>query len=155
MTRYDRSGFDRSPFDRARFDQSRFDRSSEDPQLRMSDAEREQAATDLGEHYAQGRLTTEEHSERLDRIWAARTRGELGPIFSDLPTGATAPRAAAPGPARPRPRFRGIPFPLLVLLGILIAVTVVTNLPWILIGLAIWFVLARGVCGGRAHQRWR
>ena len=45
--------------------------------LRMSDAEREQAAGELGEHYVQGRLTAEEHSERLDQIWAARTR-EIG-----------------------------------------------------------------------------
>ena len=44
-------------------------------QLRLSDAERDQAAAALGEHYAQGRLTQEEHAERLDRIWAARTRG--------------------------------------------------------------------------------
>ena len=70
--------------------------------LRISDAEREQAAADLGEHYAQGRITTEEHRERLDQIWAARTRRELGPIFADLP-GRTFPvrgPAPAPRPAR-------------------------------------------------------
>ncbi len=62
-----------------------------DEHLRMSDAEREQAATALGEHYAQGRLTTEEHSERLDQIWAAKTRAELTPIFRDLPGPASQP----------------------------------------------------------------
>ena len=56
-----------------------------DEHLRIGDAEREQAATELGEHYAQGRLTAEEHAERLDRVWSARTRGELGPLFVDLP----------------------------------------------------------------------
>ena len=66
----------------------------------MSDAEREQAAAALGEHYAQGRLTTEEHSERLDRIWAAKTRAELAPIFRDLP----GPGRAARRRARPPPR---------------------------------------------------
>ncbi len=63
-----------------------------DDHLRMSDAEREQAAAALGEHYAQGRLTTEEHSERLDRIWAAKTRAEVTPIFRDLPGPAAPPR---------------------------------------------------------------
>ena len=43
-----------------------------DEHLRIGDTEREQAAAALGEHYAQGRLTTEEHSERLDQAWAAR-----------------------------------------------------------------------------------
>ena len=53
--------------------------------LRIGDAEREQAAAALGEHYAAGRLSTEEHAERLDRVWAARTRAALGPLFRDLP----------------------------------------------------------------------
>ena len=63
-----------------------------DEQLRISDAEREQAAAALGEHYAQGRLTADEHAERLDQIWAASTRAELPPVFRDLP-----------GPARRTP----------------------------------------------------
>jgi Domain of unknown function (DUF1707) len=62
--------------------------------LRIGDAERTAAADDLGEHYAQGRLSTEEHHERLDRIWAARTRSELTPIFSDLPGSAYQARAS-------------------------------------------------------------
>ena len=55
------------------------------PDLRIGDAERERAASQLAEHYAVGRLSQEEHSERLDRIWAARTRAELDPVFIDLP----------------------------------------------------------------------
>ena len=54
-------------------------------QLRIGDAEREQAAAELGEHYVQGRLTADEHAERLERVWAARTRADLGPLFRDLP----------------------------------------------------------------------
>lgn len=126
-----------------------------DQHLRMSDAERAQASAALGEHYAQGRLTADEHGERLDRIWAARTRGELGPIFADLPgPGASltpAPRArpAAPfGSTRtarssgPR-RFRGVPVPLVVLLAVLVTVTVVSHLPIILVGLLVWALLSR------------
>ena len=74
-------------------------------QLRMSDADRDQAAAALGEHYAQGRITTEEHSERLDRIWSARTRAELGPLFADLP--APGPLAPPPPPPCPRPAAAG------------------------------------------------
>ena len=55
--------------------------------LRLSDAERDEAARLLGEHYAAGRLTPAEHDERTDRAYAARTRGELPPLFADLPGG--------------------------------------------------------------------
>jgi ferric-dicitrate binding protein FerR (iron transport regulator) len=127
-----------------------------DQDLRISDAEREQAAADLGEHYAQGRLTTEEHRERLDQIWAARTRRELGPIFADLPGRtfpARAPAAARPAPPR-RSGWRRIPPPLLVLFVALLAITAITHLPLILIGIGVWFLLSRGFCGARSHQRW-
>ena len=124
--------------------------------LRIGDAEREQAATELGEHYAQGRITTDEHRERLDQIWAARTRRELAPVFADLP-GRTFPSQA---PARPvfgqeaRGRRRRFPVPLVALLVILVGVAVVTHLPLILVGIGVWFLLSRGVCGARPHRRW-
>jgi Domain of unknown function (DUF1707) len=54
-------------------------------ELRIGDAERNAAADELAEHYALGRLSSEEHHERLDRVWAARTRSDLAPVFSDLP----------------------------------------------------------------------
>ena len=128
-----------------------------DQDLRISDAEREQATADLGEHYAQGRITTEEHRERLDQIWAARTRRELGPIFVDLPGRSIPARAPARPGARAatlRPMWRRIPAPLLVLLVVLVAVVVVTQLPWILIAFGAWFLLSRGHCGARPHRRW-
>jgi hypothetical protein len=122
-----------------------------DEQLRISDAERELAAAELGEHYAQGRLTTEEHAERLDRIWAARTRGELAPIFRDLP-GRYGPADPAPHrevrrPASwaPGPPFRGgIPGPVFAVLAVLVALTIITHVPLILAGLLVLlFVSAR------------
>jgi len=122
--------------------------------LRISDAEREQATADLGEHYAQGRITTDEHRERLDQIWAARTRRELGPIFADLPGRTFQARAATSArPAPRRPGWRRIPAPLLVLLAVLVAVAVVTRLPWVLIAVGAWFLLSRGHCGTRTHRR--
>ena len=127
-------------------------------QLRLSDAERELAAADLGEHYAQGRLTADEHAERLDQIWAAKTRGEIAPIFRDLPSAyaVRAPRVSAPSPVRaPRGRrgWSGLPWPVLVLLGVLLFVAVVSHLPLLLIGFLVWFFVFRG-CGPRRHG-WR
>lgn len=133
--------------------------------LRISDAEREQAAAALGEHYAQGRLTTEEHAERLDRIWAARTRADLGPVFGDLPAGDGAVAPARSGSAR-RPAYRcggmtpfrhGLPTPLVVVLAVLLVLTVVTHLPLILAGaLVTLFVMSRHRRAARAGQwsRW-
>lgn len=84
-------------------------------ELRIGDADRTAAADELAEHYAQGRLSAEEHSERLDRIWAAKTRAELTPVFADLPGSAyQRPSAYAtadrPGVGQDRPRG-GRPFP--------------------------------------------
>lgn len=125
-----------------------------DPHLRMSDAEREQAASELAEHYAQGRLSAEEHSERLDQVWAARTYAELTPLFQDLPSRHGRPGqggrtvGASRGPSLQRtvsPRFPGWVFALLALL---VVATVITKLPWILFGLAMWWVFfARSRCG--------
>ena len=137
-----------------------------DQTIRLSDAEREAAAADLGEHFAQGRLTADEHAERLDQIWGARTRGEIAPIFRDLPSPYAGVAAGPPpGDARREDRYwnagmrpfrRGVPAPLLVVLAVLIAVTVVTHFPVFLFGLAVfWFVVLRH-CGPRrawAHHR--
>ena len=126
-----------------------------DQDLRLSDAEREQAAADLGEHYAQGRITSEEHRERLDQIWAARTRRELGPVFADLPGRYFPTRASAvTQPAPRRGGWRRIPPPLLMIVAVLIVVTAVTHLPLILIGIGVWFLFSRGFCGVRSHHRW-
>jgi hypothetical protein len=132
-----------------------------DDQLRISDAEREAAAAELGEHYAQGRLTTEEHAERLDRIWSSRTRGDLGPVFRDLPGTygppvPTARRTASRATYRSGgvgPFRRGVPTPLIVVLAVLVALTVVTHLPLILAGFLVWFfVVGRHRRGSRAGQ---
>jgi hypothetical protein len=53
--------------------------------LRASDAEREQAAAEIREHYADGRIDDGELAERLERVYGSRTRGELQEIRADLP----------------------------------------------------------------------
>jgi len=55
------------------------------PSLRIGDADRESAAAELREHYAHGRLTHDEFSQRLDAVFAAKTQRDLRSITSDLP----------------------------------------------------------------------
>src|SRR5512134_156676 len=71
-----------------------------DPRLRASDADREQVAGRLREHFAAGRLDVEEFKERLDAVYAARTMGELAALTCDLPEPGPFP-LARPQPARP------------------------------------------------------
>jgi DUF1707 SHOCT-like domain len=52
--------------------------------LRASDADREQVATVLSTAYAEGRLTREEHDERIHQLMAAKTFDDLIPITRDL-----------------------------------------------------------------------
>ena len=62
--------------------------------LRASDADRDQVATLLSTAYAEGRLTQEEHDERVDQLMAAKTFDDLIPITRDLViVGALAPVA--------------------------------------------------------------
>lgn len=67
--------------------------------LRASDADRDRAAAALNEALAEGRLTAEEHSERLDSIYAAKTHADLVPILEDLPAAQSASAALEPSRA--------------------------------------------------------
>lgn len=57
-------------------------RSSE---MRASDAERERVVDVLREAAADGRLTMDEHAERMDQAYASKTVGELARLTTDLP----------------------------------------------------------------------
>jgi hypothetical protein len=61
--------------------------SESDESLRVSDAERDVTLRALGDHAAVGRLTLDELEERSGRALAAKTRGELAALTSDLPAG--------------------------------------------------------------------
>ncbi|RJL22493.1 DUF1707 SHOCT-like domain-containing protein [Bailinhaonella thermotolerans] len=56
-----------------------------DAHLRASDEDRERVVQVLGDALTAGRLSADEHSERLDAVYAAKTLGELEPITYDLP----------------------------------------------------------------------
>ncbi|MFI2708446.1 DUF1707 domain-containing protein, partial [Nocardioides sp. CER28] len=94
---------------------------------RIGDAEREQAAAALADHYTAGRLEHSEYAERLDAIWTARTRADLDTLFHDLP------RLAPPEPpARRRDRGR-LPLPVVALLVLVVGGLVLTHLPLVLL----------------------
>jgi Domain of unknown function (DUF1707)/Cell wall-active antibiotics response 4TMS YvqF len=67
--------------------------------LRASDADRDRAASVLNEALAEGRLTPEEHSDRLDSIYAAKTQADLVPLLEDLPAAADSAALATSGSA--------------------------------------------------------
>ena len=54
-------------------------------ELRVSDEERDQAASEIREHFAQGRLDQSELDERLSLAYAARTQADLDALRHDLP----------------------------------------------------------------------
>lgn len=71
-----------------------------DADLRASDADRDRVADILREALAEGRLDASEHSERLDKTYAAKTVGELEPLVRDLPVGRAAVHTPAPASGR-------------------------------------------------------
>lgn len=125
--------------------------------VRLSDAEREHAARLLGDHYASGRLDHDAYAERLDTTFAARTWGDLAPLFRDLPTHPRAARpsgwsapATRPSPAPVRPASTG--FPTFALLLVLVGVGMLTNV-WVFVaGLGV-LLLARRTWRERARAR--
>lgn len=51
----------------------------------------------LSSALAEGRLTPQEHSERLDAIFAAKTQADITPLISDIPNAAALARAGGSG----------------------------------------------------------
>jgi hypothetical protein len=67
--------------------------------IRVSDADREHVVERLREHYAAGRLTSDELDERVTAALSAKTYGDLRPVMTDLPEPETVGAAGAAGPA--------------------------------------------------------
>lgn len=129
---------------------------SDDPQrdrqravsLRVSDAERDQAAAELGEHFQAGRLDADEFDERLHSALRARTRGDLDKLLEDLPPARRPDPPLPSAPAASGPDFR----PLLALLPLLLVVVMMAGIsrgqhdgsgPWPL--LWIWWAILASV----------
>lgn len=71
----------------------------EQQRIRIGTSEREAAVRELGEHFAEGRLDAEEYEERVSAAYAARTGGDLAPLFADLPRPRDAGTTVTPRPA--------------------------------------------------------
>ncbi len=62
---------------------------------RASDADRETVAGDLRDAFSEGRLDPDEYQSRLDKVWQAKTYGELDRLTADLPQPIERRKAAA------------------------------------------------------------
>jgi hypothetical protein len=74
--------------------------------LRASDADRDSAASVINHAMVEGRLTAEEHSDRLEAIYSAKTHADLAPLLDDLPGRSVAVPRPTP-PAAHAPARRG------------------------------------------------
>ncbi|MFJ5835445.1 DUF1707 domain-containing protein [Streptomyces shenzhenensis] len=72
-------------------------------ELRASDADRDRIADILREALAEGRLTADEHAERVEGVLNAKTVGELEVFIRDLPAAHGRPAASPYAPPRPAP----------------------------------------------------
>ncbi len=115
-----------------------------DPNIRVSDEERNRVAEALSQHYSEGRLDANELKERLDKAIGAKTRGDLAGLMTDLP----ALRATVPEPHRHR-RHVALWAALFVLLA---AVSFpwgavhwywFPHVPWLLVGIVFLFAVSR------------
>lgn len=122
-------------------------------QVRIGDAERDQAVSALGEHFVAGRLTQDEFDERSDTATKARYADELAPLFADLPepAGQVRPTQAwAPGRRSGPPPFVWF---APVAFG-LFALAVVLTAPWVL-WLLFGLLLFRGPWRHRHPRHWQ
>ncbi len=107
-----------------------------DQHLRVSDAERQEVADRLAEHFASGRLDQAEFDDRVGQAMSAKTRADLSGLFSDLPeTGAS----VVPGPDHhPRRRRRHPILTIALVIAVIWAATHVVSGPWFWFGFQPW-----------------
>ena len=111
--------------------------------MRISDSDRDRAAAQLRDYYAEGRLTAEELDERVTAALGARTAGDLRRVMADLPVAPAAQGGAPNTPpfaAPPRAYRRRGPRLLPVLLLILLAAVLLPG-GWIFFALLKVFLL--------------
>jgi hypothetical protein len=122
-----------------------------DPDMRVSQAERDEVVTELARHFADGRLTVEEYEERIEAALAARTGHDLAPLLADLPAPEPpAPRRPVANPSG-RPARPAWPSARTIAIAAVIVLAIATG-PWALWLLWPALVLTRG-CGPISHHR--
>lgn len=126
--------------------------------LRVSDADRDRALAELSGHFQAGRLTADEHEERMSLALKARTAGDLAQLFTDLPRrppamASSAPRSAGPvlPPASSPPaRFSYLPVIPVVILAAVVLGGLFSGHPFVIgVGpIIIVLLIVRGLLGG-------
>jgi hypothetical protein len=128
--------------------------------LRVSDADRDRVAGELGAHFQAGRLTQDEFDERLGQAINARTQGDLDELLADLPADRPAgsrPAQAPAGQVAQGRRWIG-PWAVTAVTVALFAVAAVSpgwhgRWAWWLIPLA-FIAIRRLTWGGGGPRRW-
>lgn len=122
-----------------------------DQHMRVSDAERQEVADRLAEHFSSGRLDQAEFDDRVGRAMSAKTRADLNGLFDDLPeTGA--PAATDPtGPAgQPRRRRR---HPVLLVALIVFVAIAASHVVWPLLWIGALVAIVLFATGTIGHAR--
>ena len=130
--------------------------------LRIGDAERDEAIVLLREHMSAGRITAEEFDERMSAALTAKTRGELTVLFNDLPGRAPGDPypVHTPAPVQPvnqqRPAKQSRYKSLAVVVAVLVILAMVLRhwgIPLLMMGLLLFYVLnLSGGSRGSRHQ---
>ncbi|GAB2702602.1 DUF1707 SHOCT-like domain-containing protein [Nocardia thraciensis] len=128
---------------------------ADSPDIRIGTAEREEAMRRLSDHFAAGRLSVAEFDERSGTVAAAVTRGDLAPVFVDLPEPAAEQPEPVPEPSGRdgRPELRGPVMGLVVILALVLFATTHTWLWFLLIPAVGAFVGARRRHDHDQHRR--
>jgi hypothetical protein len=147
-----------------------------DDRMRVSDADREHVTARLREHFAEGRLTSEELDERITATLNAKTFGDLRSIMTDLPEPGPAGPAGPTGPqpgqvpppwaTRPVYRYRRGPRLLPLALIVFFAALILPGAGWAFIGLfkvilLVWLIACvAGIFAAarfrrRMHRHWQ
>ena len=109
--------------------------------MRIGDAERDRAIAALGDHFAEGRLNSEEFEQRVDQAIKARFNEDLEPLFVDLPR-TVEPRTESGSNHRSDTHFAWSPVvwfaPLIVICALVAAV--ILSAPW-LVWMFLWVFL--------------
>ncbi len=136
-----------------------------DGSIRASDADRERVAASLRDHYAAGRLTSDEFNERLDKTYAATTLGDLAGLQTDLPASTGPGQFPVPGPSQvPTPTQS--PGPVMgtagrfpdhwrAAVGSWLSISLVCFVIWLLSGASgsLWFLWPTGILGALTLAR--
>ena len=110
--------------------------------------------SDLGDHFAAGRLNRDEFDDRADQAMQARFSTDLTPLFADLPASQPAAPTAPPGAVRaggPPPwAYAMWLFPVLMVAAV--AGAILLHAPFIL-WFGVWMLVIAKITGHKHRHR--